>query len=88
MEYEVEEGFRNPEDHSMFWEYDTQIFGVDLPGGNRSDGKGVTGTMELQGSVFAAHLIPWCPIRIMGPSIPTPYLPSRPGMNPPERCWL
>jgi len=61
MDYAVEEGFLHPEYHSKFWEYDEAIFGVDLPEGTGLMGKGVTGTMEAHGSVFAAHLIPVVP---------------------------
>ncbi len=72
MEYEVEEGFRNPQNHSMFWDYDTQIFGVDLPEGTGLMGKGVTGTMEFEGSVWAAHLIPVVPYKDDGTFNPYP----------------
>ncbi len=72
LEYEVEEGFRNPQEHSMFWDYDTQIFGVDLPEGTGLMGKGVTGTMELHGNVFAAHLIPVVPYMDNGTFNPYP----------------
>jgi len=61
MEYAVEVGFLHPEYHSMFWEYDEAIFGVDLPEGTGLMGKGVIGTMEPDGPVFAAHLIPVLP---------------------------
>jgi cytochrome bd-type quinol oxidase subunit 1 len=61
LEYEVEEAHRNPAAHSKFWEYDTQLFGVDLPEGTGLAGKGVTGTMDLEGSVFAANWIPVVP---------------------------
>jgi len=56
----------------MFWEYDTQIFGVDLPGGTGLMGKGVTGTMELHGNVFAAQLIPVMPYMDNGTYNPYP----------------
>lgn len=72
LEYEVEEGFRNPEEHSMFWEYDTQIFGVDLPEGTGLMGKGVTGTMDPAGNVFAASLIPVVPYMDDGTFNPYP----------------
>ena len=72
LEYEVEEGFRNPEDHSMFWDYDTQIFGVDLPEGTGLMGKGVSGTMDLSGAVFAASLIPVVPYMDDGTFNPYP----------------
>jgi len=61
MEYEVEDGFKNPSRHSMFWEYDQEIFGADLEEGKGLMGKGVEGSMELHGPVFAAHLIPVMP---------------------------
>ncbi len=72
MEYAVEEGFRNPEKHSMFWEYDTRIFGVDLPEGQGLMGKGVTGTLEKQGAVYAAHFIPVLPYMDNGTYNPYP----------------
>jgi mono/diheme cytochrome c family protein len=72
IEYEVEEGFRNPQDHSMFWDYDTPIFGTDLPEGKGLMGKGVTGTMELEGPVWAAHLIPVVPYMDDGTFNPYP----------------
>ena len=58
-----ESGYAHPEAHSMFWEYDRQIFGIDLPGGIGLGGKAVKDTMDLQGNVFAAHLIPVMPYR-------------------------
>ncbi|TFH26862.1 MAG: cytochrome C [Bacteroidia bacterium] len=61
MEYSVEEGFKNPSNHSMFWEYDSVIYGVDLPEGQGLLGKGVDGIMDAEGGVFAAHLIPVMP---------------------------
>ena len=72
LAYEVEEGFRNPAAHSAFWDYDIQIFGVDLPEGTGLMGKGVTGTMDLAGSVFAAPLIPVVPYRDDGTYNPYP----------------
>ncbi|MFH0757232.1 MAG: cytochrome ubiquinol oxidase subunit I [Bacteroidota bacterium] len=72
IEYAVEEGFRNPQDHSMFWDYDVQIFGADLPVGTGLMGKGVTGTMEPEGPVWAAHLIPLVPYKDDGTFNPYP----------------
>jgi cytochrome bd-type quinol oxidase subunit 1 len=72
LEYAVEEGFLNPQGHSMFWEYDQQIFGVDLPVGTGLAGKGVTGTLDPEGSVFAAHLIPLVPYADNGTFNPYP----------------
>ena len=55
MEYQVEEGFRNPEKHSLFWDYETEIFGVDLPAGTGLMGKEVTGTMAVSYTHLRAH---------------------------------
>ncbi len=72
LEYGVEEGFRNPSAHSKFWEYDTRIFGADLPEGTGLAGKRVTGTMDLSGSVFLAPMIPVLPYRDDGTYNPYP----------------
>lgn len=61
LDYAVEDGFKNPARHSMFWEFDQEIFGVDLEEGKGLMGKGVEGSMELHGPVYAAHLIPVLP---------------------------
>ncbi len=61
IDYAVEEGFEHPEYHSRFWEYDEAIFGADFPVGTGLAGKGVRGTMELSGNVYAAHFIPVVP---------------------------
>jgi mono/diheme cytochrome c family protein len=61
MEYEVEEGFQHPEKHSLFWEFDQAIFGTDFPEGTGLAGKGVNGSMEPEGGVFAANYIPVMP---------------------------
>lgn len=61
--YRVEEGYEHPENHSMFWEYDTQLFGVDLPEGVGLGGKRVNDTMDVHGSLYAAHLVPVVPYR-------------------------
>ena len=61
MEYSVEEGFKNPSSHSMFWKYDSLIFGVNLPEGQGLLAKGVEGSMEAEGGIFAAHMIPVMP---------------------------
>ena len=63
MEYAVEEGYEHPEYHSLFWEYDQQIFGTDFPAGTGLAGKGINGTLEASGSVFAAHYIPVLPYK-------------------------
>lgn len=61
MEYAVEEGFQHPEKHSLFWKYDQEIFGVDLPEGTGLAGKGVNGTMDAKGNLFEAKFIPVMP---------------------------
>lgn len=72
VHYEVEPGFRNPGYHSMLWQYDTQLFGLDLPKGTGLAGKGVSGTMEPEGNGFAAHLIPVVPYNDDGTYNPYP----------------
>ncbi len=74
LEYEVETGFRNPENHSLLWDYDKELFGVDLPAGTGLAGNGVTGTMESQGGVFAAHFIPLMPYNDDGTYNPYPIV--------------
>ena len=61
--YAPEPGYENPQNHSLFWEYDEEIFGVDLPVGVGLAGKALSDTMDLHGSVFAAHLFPVTPYR-------------------------
>jgi cytochrome bd-type quinol oxidase subunit 1 len=63
IDYVVEEGYEHPEYHSMFWEYDEALLGVDLPEGKGKTGNGVRGTMELQGAVFVASKVPVLPYR-------------------------
>ncbi len=72
MEYAVEEGFKNPGNHSLFWDYDTQIFGADLPEGTGLMGKGVEGTMDVTGTVYTARLIPVVPYMDNGSYNPYP----------------
>ncbi|MEZ5072214.1 MAG: cytochrome c [Bacteroidales bacterium] len=80
--YEVQDGFRHPEQvHKGFWEYDTQIFGADLPEGTGLMGKRVEGEMDAHGSVFAAHLIPVVPIPTKASTIPIPCSASLPPMR-------
>lgn len=61
--YQVEEGFKYPQKHSDFWKYDEQIFGINLPEGMGLGGKYVADTMDRQGNLFAAHLVPVVPYR-------------------------
>ncbi len=63
IEFEVEKGYENPEDHSMFWEYDKSIFGVDLPEGQGLSGHYVNGEMHRHETHFTAHHIPVVPYR-------------------------
>ena len=72
MEYAVEDGFQHPEKHSMFWEYDQVIFGADLPEGTGLMGKGLNGTMEPRGNLFAARKIPVMPYMDDGTYNPYP----------------
>lgn len=72
MEYLVEDGFKHPEKHSMFWEYDQAIFGADLPEGTGLMGKGMNGTMEPRGNLFVAPKIPVVPYMDDGTYNPYP----------------
>jgi cytochrome bd-type quinol oxidase subunit 1 len=77
MDYAVEEGFQHPENHSLFWEYDQQLFGKDFPVGTGLAGKGVNGTMEPTGGVYAAHFIPVVPYNDNGTYNPYPVFTIR-----------
>ena len=72
LEYAVEAGFEHPEYHSLFWDYDEAIFGVDLPVGTGLSGNGVKGTMVSQGNNFAASFIPVVPYNDNGTYNPYP----------------
>ncbi len=61
LAYEVEAQHAHPENHSMFWKYDQQIFGVDLPEGVGLAGKKVNDVMDPMGDRYAAHFIPVVP---------------------------
>lgn len=70
--YEVEEQHANPQDHSMFWKYDKEIFGVDLPEGEGLAGFALNDTMHAQADRFVAELIPVMPYRDDGQYNPYP----------------
>lgn len=72
IEYEVEKGFEHPENNSLFWEYDKQLFGVDLEPGTGLAGKKVKGEMDKMGDRYAAHLIPVVPYTDEGEYNPYP----------------
>jgi cytochrome bd-type quinol oxidase subunit 1 len=63
IEFDIESGFENPEERSMFWKYSKAIFGVDVPVGHGLAGKTVNDTMDVHGNHFAAELIPVIPYR-------------------------
>jgi hypothetical protein len=62
---------------SNFWDYDQDLFGVDLPPNTGLTGKGMTGTLDLHGSAFVSEGIPLTEFRDSdyeaNPSNPTPY---------------
>ena len=70
--YEVEEQHAKPLNHSAFWEYDEQIFGVDLEDGIGLAGFGLNGEMHALNDRFAAELIPVLPYRDDGQYNPYP----------------
>ena len=62
---------------SNFWDYDQQLFGVDLPADVGLEGKGLSGTMDLDDTHFVAEGIPLTEFRDSdyeaNPSAPVPY---------------
>jgi hypothetical protein len=58
---------------SNFWDYDQQLFGVDLPPNVGLTGKGLSGEMDLAGDHFVAEGIPLTEFRDSSPSTPYPY---------------
>jgi len=70
--YEVEEPYRNPQNHVRFWEYSEKIFGAKLEPGVGLAGKKVTGEFDIRGTHFAADLIPVTPYRDNLPYNPYP----------------
>jgi len=58
---------------SNFWDYDQQLFGVDLPSNVGLTGKGLSGEMELDGDHFVAEGIPLTEFRDSDPTTPYPY---------------
>ncbi|MDA3822100.1 MAG: hypothetical protein PF450_05745 [Bacteroidales bacterium] len=51
--YEPEPGYENPQNHSLFWEYDEEIFGVDLPIGKGLAGK--EGVLNFSTAIHGFH---------------------------------
>ena len=72
ISYEVEDGYKNPQDHVDFWKYDKLIFGTDLKEGAGLKGKFVEGDMDQKGGYFVAELIPVVPYRDDGSFNPYP----------------
>jgi hypothetical protein len=58
---------------SNFWEYDQQLFGVDLPPNVGLAGKGLAGEMDLAGDYFIAEGIPLTEFTDSNPTVPEPY---------------
>ncbi|MEZ4642832.1 MAG: hypothetical protein R3E31_08870 [Chloroflexota bacterium] len=58
---------------SNFWEYDQQLFGVDLPANVGLTGKGLAGEMDLHDDHFTAEGIPLTEFRDSNPTSPYPY---------------
>jgi hypothetical protein len=58
---------------SNFWDYDLQLFGVDLPPDVGLTGKGLAGKMDPQGDYFVAHGIPLTEFDDGNLSKPQPY---------------
>jgi hypothetical protein len=56
-----------------FWNYDVQLFGVDLPPNVGLTGKGMTGVLDPVGTHFIAEGIPITPFTDATPTIADPY---------------
>lgn len=56
-----------------FWDYDVQLFGVDLPTDIGLTGKGLSGTFDLSGDYFIAEGIPITPFTDAAPMVEDPY---------------
>jgi len=58
---------------SNFWDYDVQLFGVDLPPNIGLTGKGLAGLMDGKADHFVAEGIPLTEFSDSNPSAPQPY---------------
>ncbi len=58
---------------SNFWDYDQQLFGVDLPPNVGLTGKGLADTMDLRGDHFEAEGIPLTEFSDSAPGVRDPY---------------
>jgi hypothetical protein len=58
---------------SNFWQYDQQLFGVDLPPDVGLKGKGLSGDMDRKSDHFVAEGIPLTEFRDSDPVTPYPY---------------
>ena len=58
---------------SNFWQYEDQLFGVNLPDNVGLAGKGLSGTMDLHGDHFVAEGIPLTEFRDSAPTVAYPY---------------
>lgn len=56
-----------------FWDYDVDLFGVDLPPNVGLAGKGLTGVFDLNGELFTAEGIPLTPFTDAEPNVEDPY---------------
>ncbi len=56
-----------------FWTYDQALFGVDLPPNVGLKGKGLSGSLDLQGDHFVAEGIPVTEFSDSAPTISNPY---------------
>ena len=56
-----------------FWDYEDQLFGVDLPLDTGLTGNGMSGWMELHGDVHIAEGIPITPFTDDNPDVEDPY---------------
>ncbi|MBN2347582.1 MAG: hypothetical protein JXJ22_02020 [Bacteroidales bacterium] len=60
LEYEVEEGFRNPQNHVDFWQYSEIVYGAKFQEGYGLAGNGISGSLKFNENkgAFMAEYIP------------------------------
>ena len=56
-----------------FWDWDLQLFGVDLPPDVGLTGKGLSGTFDVSGDRFTVTGIPITPYTDAAPTVEDPY---------------
>lgn len=74
LSWETEEQHRNPQDHTRFWEYDSLVYGKDLPVATGLTGSQMSGEMVSVNGLWVADRIPIMPYRDDGVYNPYPLI--------------